>query len=111
MGLASAAAVHHKSTISIDYSNTGSGSVELFGKVKSSAERCVKARKVQVLRGKTVSQVVIKAVTTDHHGKWSLTLQAPKPGPYQAKAVRQTFSRHGQQHVCKPARSPKIDIN
>jgi hypothetical protein len=99
----------HSSTITIDYST--SPKLTIFGKVKSSAHGCMVGRKVELLRGHTGAQTVVGSDKTDSHGKWSVTIDPPKAGRYQAQAVRQKFTHHGQKHTCKPARSPKIDIS
>jgi hypothetical protein len=105
--IAFAGAVHHRSTIKIAGSSTP---VLIHGIVKSSAGPCEAGRKVQVLIGSTASQALVRTVETSSDGHWSVTFQTPKPGRYQAKAVRSTYTRHGDNNVCKPARSEKLDI-
>src|SRR3954447_9515080 len=101
------AGIPHRSTIKIGASST---STLVHGKVKSEAGQCSAGRKVQVLLGTTASQQLIDTVRASSDGKWSVTFHSPKPGRYQAKAVRTTFTSHGENNVCKPARSQKVDI-
>src|SRR3954447_7735673 len=101
------AATPHRSTVKIAASSTSS---LVHGKVKSEAGQCSKGRKVQLFIGSTASQQLVDTVRTSSDGRWSVTFHSPKPGRYQAKAVRTTYTDHGENNVCKPARSEKVDI-
>lgn len=104
-----AAAVKHPSFVDIHVQTTPK--LALFGTVRSDSARCEAGRKVQVLLGKTRSQSVVKTATTDHAGKWTVVLNPPTPGRYQAKATRQNYSQHGTSNICKPDKSDKLDVH
>jgi hypothetical protein len=103
-----AAAVPHRSTVKIGESSTA---VSIHGVVKSSAHPCEADRKVQILIGSTASQALVRTIKTSSDGHWSATFKTPKPGRYQAKAVRSTYMSHDENNVCKPARSAKVDLS
>src|SRR4051812_41148548 len=102
------AATPHRSTVKVA---AGSTSTLIHGKVKSEAGQCSKGRKVQLFIGSTASQQLVDTVRTSSGGRWSVTFHSPRPGRYQAKAVRSTYRGHGENNVCKPARSEKVDIS
>ena len=85
-----AASVKHPSFVDIHVQTTPK--LSLFGTVRSDSARCEAGRKVQVLLGKTRSQSVVKTATADQDGKWSVVLNPPTLGRYQAKATRQKYS-------------------
>ena len=104
-----AAAVKHPSFVDIHVQTTPK--LALFGTVRSDSARCEAGRKVQVLLGKTRNQTLVKTVTADQDGKWSVVLNPPTLGRYQAKANREKFSRHGTHDICKPDKSDKLDVH
>ena len=103
---ANAAAVHHKSTVTIDYDGS------FFGIVDSRAARCVRSRTVQLLysSSETGKAEVLGTDVTDGYGNWRINPGKIQSGFYRAKATRKVYRRHGRRHVCDPAKSQFVAI-
>ena len=99
-GVAAAQSTSFKTSLTINFSNSGSDSFS--GRVKSPKSACIRQRKVSVYRKRSGSDQKIGADSSSASGRWRVKVGGnARRGDYYAKTKRATLSSG----TCQAARS------
>jgi hypothetical protein len=73
-------------------------------------EKCVGGRKVTLKRKRQGPDQTVGEDRTSNDGRSKIVVKNPRPGTYYEKLKKDEFG-HGDNHVCKGARSQEIEVD
>jgi hypothetical protein len=114
VGVASAATVDYETAFKKFKFKTEASQTEFKGKLASTKGKCVKQRKVKLIRKHDGNKQTLGTDKTNGKGKWDISLSGvAKVGKYYAQVKKKSLGTNGagDKQVCLAEKSGKLNVS